>query len=77
MAKRRVEPGQRFRDVRPGLYGRSADSEWIVDAVKADALGVRHAHLVNAADRTERKTLAADVLTDPGRFEEISGPLRT
>jgi hypothetical protein len=77
MAKRRVEPGQRFRDVRPGLYGRSADSEWIVDAVKADALGVRHAHLVNAADRTERKTLAADVLTDPSRFEEVHGLLKS
>jgi hypothetical protein len=77
MARRTVEPGQRFRDVRPGIYGRSADSEWIVDAVKADALGVPHAHLVNATDRTERKTLAADVLTDPTRFEEIPRLLKT
>jgi len=36
-----------------------------------DAQGIRHARLVNAADPTERKTLAADVLTDPSRFEEL------
>jgi hypothetical protein len=72
MARRTIEPGQRFRDVRPGMYGRSADSEWLVEAVKADALGVQHVRLVNFADRTERKTLAADVLTDPSRFEPVS-----
>ena len=69
MAKRTIEPGQRFRDVRPGI--RSADSEWLVEVVKADALGVQHVRLVNFADRTERKTLAADVLADPSRFEPV------
>jgi hypothetical protein len=71
MAKQMIEPGQRFRDVRPSMYGRSADSEWIVETVKADALGVQHAQLVNAADRTERKTLTAGVLSDPTRFAEV------
>jgi hypothetical protein len=73
MAKRRVEPGRRYRDVRPGIYGRPAASEWIVEAVETDALGVRHARLVNVADPTEQKTLAADVLADPSRFEEVNG----
>ncbi|HEV2545749.1 MAG TPA: hypothetical protein VGU20_00270 [Stellaceae bacterium] len=42
-----------------------------MEAVQTDAQGIRHARLVNAADRTERKTLAADVLADPARFEEV------
>ena len=71
MATHRVEPGQRYRDVRIGVYGQSADAEWIVETLRADALGVRHAQLVNAADRTERKTLSAAVLVDPSRFEEV------
>jgi len=69
MATHRVEPGQRYRDVRIGVQ--SADAEWIVETLRADALGVRHAQLVNAADRTERKTLSAAVLVDPSRFEEV------
>ena len=67
----RVEPGQRYRDVRIGVYGQSAYAEWIVETLRADALGVRHAQLVNAADRTELKTLSAAVLVDPSRFEEV------
>jgi hypothetical protein len=66
-----VAPGQRYRDVRIGVYGRSADAEWIVETVRADALGVQHAQLINAADRTERRTLSAAVLVDPSRFEEV------
>jgi hypothetical protein len=42
-----------------------------VEAVQTDAQGIRHARLVNAADGTERKTLAAAVLADPARFEEV------
>jgi hypothetical protein len=69
MAKRTVEIGQRYHDVRPGIYGRSSAPDWIVEAVQTDALGIRHARLVSAADPTERKTLAVDVLADPSRFE--------
>jgi hypothetical protein len=43
MEKRRVAPGQRYHDVRPGIYGRSAAPDWIVEAVQTDALGIRHA----------------------------------
>ena len=71
MAKRTVETGQRYRDVQRGIYGRSAASDWIVEAVHTEALGIRHARLVSVADALERKTLAAEVLVDPARFEEI------
>jgi hypothetical protein len=73
MAKRRVEPGQRYRDVQPGIYGRSAASDWIVEAVQTDAHNIRHARLVSVADPSERKTLAAEVLVDPARFAEVGG----
>jgi hypothetical protein len=63
--------GQRYRDVQPGIYGRSAASDWIVEAVQTDALGIRHARLVSVADPSERKTLAAEVLVDPARFEQV------
>jgi hypothetical protein len=71
MTKRMVETGQRYRDLQPGIYGRSAASDWIVEAVHTDALGNRHARLVSVADPSERKTLSADVLVDPARFEEF------
>jgi hypothetical protein len=70
MAKRTIEPGQCYRDVRPGNYSRAA-SEWIVEAVIVSTDGIRHARLVNVADRTVRKTLSAEVLADPARFEEV------
>ena len=66
MAKRTVEAGQRFRDIR-----RSVASEWIVEAVQTNANGIRHARIVSAADPSERKTLAVEVLRDPARFEEV------
>jgi len=71
MAKRTVETGQHYRDVKPGIYGRSAASDWIVEAVQTDALGIRHVRLVSVADPSERKTLAAEVLVDPARFEQV------
>jgi len=42
-----------------------------VEAVETDALGIAHARLVNGTDLTARKTLAAGVLTDSSRFEEV------
>ncbi|HEV2547008.1 MAG TPA: hypothetical protein VGU20_06715 [Stellaceae bacterium] len=71
MTKRTIEAGQHFRRIRLGARGHPREAEWIVEAVQMDAQGIRHARLVNAADPTERKTLAADVLTDPSRFEEV------
>ena len=71
MAKRTIEPGQRYRDVQPGLFGRFSSSDWMVESVQTDSYGIRHARLVSVADRTERKTLAAEVLADPARFEQV------
>jgi hypothetical protein len=71
MAKRTIEPGQRYRDIQPGLFGRFSASDWMVEAVQTDGYGIRHARLVSVTDRTERKTLAAEVLADPARFEQV------
>ena len=53
------------------MYGRTASSGWIVEAVGTDAQGIRHARLVSVTDPTKRKTLAAEVLADPSRFEVV------
>ena len=45
----------------------------MVEAVQTDAHGIRHARLVSVAGPSERKTLAAEVLVDPARFEEVDG----
>ena len=71
MAKGPVEPGQLYRDIRQGIYGRSSAAVWKVEAVQSDASGIAHARLVNVADPSERKTLAAEVLVDHTRFEEV------
>jgi hypothetical protein len=71
MAKRSIEPGQRYRDIQPGIFGRFSAADWIVETVQTDVYGIRHARLVSITDPTERKTLAAEVLADPARFEEV------
>jgi hypothetical protein len=71
MVKRSIEPGRRYREIRRGAFGGAAVTEWIVEGVEADLLGLRHARLVNAADLTERKTLSVRALADPTRFEEV------
>ena len=71
MAKRAIEPGRRYREIRRGVFGRALGAEWIVEAVKTDRLGLRHARLVSAADLTQRKTLSLRALADPTRFEEV------
>jgi hypothetical protein len=71
MVKRVIEPGQRYRDVSRGVFGRPANSEWIVEAVEADGLGIPHARLAKVANPSVRKTLAAGVLADPSRFEAV------
>jgi hypothetical protein len=73
MAKRAIEPGQRYRDLQRGIFGRPMHSEWIVEAVGADGLGIPHARLAKVADLTERKTLSVCSLADRSRFEEIRG----
>ena len=69
--ERVVEPGQRYRNVSLTVFGRTANSEWIVEAVEVDGLGVPHARIAKVADLTDRKTFAVGVLADPSRFEEV------
>jgi hypothetical protein len=46
-------------------------TEWIVDAIFRGTDGIEYAQLVNAADLTQQKTLAVDVLGDRKRFERV------
>ena len=71
VARAKIEPGQRYRDVRAGIYGRSAASEWIVEDVRPGTDGIMYARLVSVSDSTTRKTLAVTVLADPTRFEAL------
>jgi hypothetical protein len=71
MAKREIEPGQRYCDVSRGVFGRPVNSAWIVEAIATDELGVAHARLARVANLSVRKTLAASVLADPRRFKKV------
>jgi hypothetical protein len=65
-----VERGQRYRDLSTGRFG-PLGTEWIVDAIFLGSDGIQYAQLVNAADLTQQKTLAMDVLGDRKRFERV------
>lgn len=71
MPRNAVEPGRRYRELRRGVFGNSVGDEWIVEGVKTDRLGLRHARLVSAADLIRRKMLSVRALADPSRFEEV------
>ena len=61
-----VERGQRYRDLSSSRFG-VLGTEWIVDAIFQGTDGIQYAQLVNAADLTQQKTLAVDVLKDRKR----------
>ncbi len=67
MATPPIALGQRFRDVRVGLFGRQS-SIWIVDELFVGRDHIDYARLVCASDPSERKTLSLAVLRDPRRF---------
>lgn len=69
MAKRPIEPGRRYRELRRGPFASAPGAEWIVEGV-TDRLGLRHARLVSAEDLTRRKTVSVRALADPSQFEE-------
>lgn len=71
MAKRTIDSGQRYRDVRLGIYGRLPASDWMVEGVHTGTDGISYARLVSVTDPTVRKTLAATVMVDPARFKPI------
>lgn len=68
--KHSVERGQRYRDLSSSRFG-VLGTEWIVDAIFTGTDGIEYAQLVNAADLTQHKTLAVDVLGDRKRFEQV------
>jgi len=67
-----IVAGQRYREAqrrflrRPGI-------EWIVEQAYTGTDGVAYVRLVNADDRTMRKTLSVAVLTDRHRFQRVEG----
>jgi hypothetical protein len=64
------KPGQRFRDIHPGLFGRTG-SEWIVQDVFVGTDGLRYARVVLSSDASQVKTLSVAVLTDRRRFASL------
>jgi hypothetical protein len=73
-AKQTIEPGQCYRDIQPGAYGRSAASNWIVETIQTGTDHRAYARLVRANDSTVRKTLAVSELEDRRRFELVTAP---
>lgn len=62
-----VKPGQRFRDARPALFGRSAPA-WTVQDIFVGTDGLSYARVVLASDPSNSKTLSTIVLADRHRF---------
>ena len=65
-----LEPGQRFRDTQPNLFGRLG-SEWVVQEIFVGTDDLWYARVARASDRTELKTLSAAVLGDRRRFTPV------
>ncbi|MGO8917861.1 MAG: hypothetical protein ACLQJR_18315 [Stellaceae bacterium] len=71
-SKRGIAIGECYREAGLRVFARPA-SDWIVQAVYVGRDGIEHARLVGAADRSQQKTLSADILVDRRRFERIDG----
>lgn len=69
-AKQPIATGQRFRDIRPGLFGASG-LEWVIEELVTGVDGIAYAHLVCVIDPTQRKTLSLAVLGDRRRFTRV------
>jgi hypothetical protein len=65
-----IEPGQQFREAAPTMFGR-AGAAWIVTRISAGTDGLLHARIVMAADPSQAKTIAVDVLADRRRFVAV------
>lgn len=72
VAKQPVATGQRFRDIRRGLFGPSG-LEWEVQELVTGVDGIAYAHLVCTLDPSQRKTLSLAVLGDRRRFARVEG----
>ena len=67
-----IVAGQHYREVQPRFLKRPG-IEWIVEAAYTGTDGVAYVRLVNATDRTMRKTLSVSVLNDRHRFQRVEG----
>lgn len=61
MARREVQPGQKFRQT-------DTSSIWEVLDLKKDAEGISHARLVRVGDMTAAKTISVTALKDPRMY---------
>ena len=68
--KQPIAAGQRFRDIRSGVFGASG-LEWVVRELVTGVDGITYAHLTCTLDRTQRKTLSLAVLGDRRRFARV------
>jgi len=62
---KQVNIGERYRDCT------SIWSQWQVERVYLDLLGLPHAVMSSVADDMERRTIACPVLLDPRRYERL------
>jgi hypothetical protein len=69
-AKQPMVLGQRFRDVRRGSFGPSG-LEWMIEALLTGVDGIAYARLISVQDRTQRKTLSVEVLSDKRWFVRV------
>jgi hypothetical protein len=69
--RRRVAPGQRYREAAPGYLG-CPGQVWVVERVFTKAYDdLAYARLVSAADPSLSKVLSLDALADRARFREV------
>ena len=65
MARREVQPGQRYRQT-------DSTSIWEVFDLKSDSEGIAHARLVRVGDATAAKTIAVTALKDPRLYRPVA-----
>lgn len=64
--RRQINIGERYRDCS------SVWSQWQVERVYLDSLGLPHAVVRNVADDMERRTIACPTLLDRRRFQLVN-----
>lgn len=64
MARREVQPGQRFQQV-------DSSSQWEVVDIAKDAEGIQHARLIRVGDATSRKTISLVALRDARLYKLV------
>jgi hypothetical protein len=71
MKQRAVQPGQLYRSVETGLFGRSG-REWQVMSLAPRNDGMTYAMLAMTEDPSKRKTLAMNVLLDRRLYKMVA-----